>query len=165
MWFIILLINILLIALLYLKIKKDIRENKNDVSVLPEDVKREINSVITEFNKTAYNNINLLEEKIDEIKELLKIAKETAKKTSQPSEIEENIFDISQNRNILTKRHIEPRIAEIPKPKEEAKKLKNKYSKIDSYIKQGYKTIEIAKLLGISVTEVNLYLNLKKSKN
>lgn len=104
---------------------------------IPENIKQEINSVLVEFNKSANENISILETKIDEAKSLVKHLNNI------------NIHDTGSESN---------------NESSEVKKA-GKYELIDIYLKQKIKPVKIAKILGISITEVNLYIKLKKQKS
>ena len=122
----------------------------------------EINSLMIEFNKLTKNNIDLIEEKIEELKKVIKIADE---KILQLSEKIGNTFDI----NKITKPTISSnKLWTSTKTKKADVNLKvkkmDKYKTIQKLLKKNKSPEEIADFLGISISEVKLYINLIKNK-
>lgn len=116
----------------------------------------EINSLMVEFNKLTKNNVDLIEEKIEELKKVVKIADEKILNLSKG--IKENI-DIAireDNLNLTTNKNT----------KLNSSKKQDKYKTIEKLLKKKKSPQEIAEFLGISISEVKLYINLiKESKN
>lgn len=140
--------------------------------------KSEINSIIVEFNKVTKNNIDLLEEKVAEIKNLLLLAD---RKMAELKNIELGTTARSFSLNVpLIKDKIEIKEKEIKnKAKKEIKNLENpvktfiphmrnyranKGEIIKKYLKEGHTENEIAKEMGISTSEVELYMGLIQKK-
>ncbi len=104
----------------------------------------EINSLMIEFNKTAKNNFDLMEEKILEIKNLLQI------------------IDVKMNKNKKINNE------KIPvKEKEDPDNViefsgSNKSTVIKKLFSEGKSSKNISKIMGISKAEVDLYLKLQK---
>ncbi len=130
-------INLFIIYSFYKKVIVKIHE--------PEKKYRaEINSLMIEFNKTAKNNFDLMEEKILEIKNLLQI------------------IDVKMNKNKKINNE------KIPvKEKEDPDNViefsgSNKSTVIKKLFSEGKSSKNISKIMGISKAEVDLYLKLQK---
>ncbi len=131
-------INFFLIYFIYKKILTKINEPEKKHHA-------EINSLIIEFNKITKNNIDLLEEKIYEIKNLLKLADkkfQDLKSSNNQKQFSNKIFID----NAVTINQ------------------KNKSNIIKDLLKEGKSNKEIAKIMGISKAEVELYINLVGKK-
>ncbi len=145
-----LIINILLLYLVYKKIiAKYTEPNKKEIA--------EINSLIIEFNKIAKNNIDILEDKIDEIKNVLALVdrKVDLSKSGETKVVK------NENKKILNFEAVK---------KSSSKDIKRKKQKIDKFqlIKELYgenkNAKTIAKILGVSKGEVELYIELIKKQ-
>lgn len=110
--------------------------------------KAEMNSLIVEFNKITKNNIDLLEDKIHELKSIIQRADE---------KIEE-----WEKKNSLGKKINSP-LSMVDSNPVEYNRI-NKTEIIENYIQEGKSTKEIAKLMGINSAEVELYQNLKRKR-
>ena len=110
--------------------------------------KAEINSLMVEFNKITKNNIDLLEEKVYEVKNVLKLLDvkilEIKKNNIVDTKLGEIINEVSAEDNVINF------------------KPANKTSIIKDLFKEGKSSKEIAKVMGISKAEVELYINLQK---
>lgn len=127
-------INFFLIYFIYKKILSKINEpEKKHLS--------EINSLIIEFNKITKNNIDLLEEKIYEIKNLLKLVDKKF----------QDLKNFNNQKQFLNKTSIDNAVTF---------NQKNKSNIIKDLLKEGKSDKEIAKIMGISKAEVELYINL-----
>ena len=104
----------------------------------------EINSLIVEFNKVTKNNIDLLEEKVDEVKNIIQVAQE---------KIREFKMNEALNRLPVKEEHVNDVKVAVPK---------NKTDIIKGLLKEGKDSKEIAAIMGISKAEVELYKNLSK---
>jgi hypothetical protein len=105
----------------------------------------EIQSIMVELNKLTKNNVDLIEEKIEELKNIIKIA-------------DSKISQLNSLLNIIQKNEVEsiPKKKNIPiEPKKE-----DKYTIIKNLLKKKMTPLQIAKHLGISIEEVKLYINL-----
>lgn len=107
--------------------------------------KAEMNSIMTEFNRITKNNIDLLEDKIAEIKNLMRILDEktsrAVKQESRPDAAREG----------------------VKAPAEKSLRFA-KGEAIGKYHAEGKSPGEISEILGISSAEVELYLNLGKKR-
>ncbi|MDD5067583.1 MAG: hypothetical protein PHF84_11120 [bacterium] len=133
-------INLILLYSMYQKLI--IRINEPD-----KKEKAEINSLMVEFNRVTKNNIDLLEDKVQEIKNLLRLVDgkiAELKKGNAPSEV------------------IKDGLKTMPPPPPRTKA--NKVEVISRYYEEGRSVREIAGILGITDSEVELYLNFKKKK-
>jgi DNA-binding NarL/FixJ family response regulator len=117
----------------------------------------EINSIMIEFNKLAKNNIDLLEEKIEELTNILKIADEKIKELKKYSG---HSSKKKESKNFKT----DDIVSNDEFSEKASSKKVNKYKKIEELLSEGYSAEEISEELGISVSEVNLYIELLKSK-
>ena len=110
--------------------------------------KAEINSLMVEFNKITKNNIDLLEEKVYEVQNVLKLLDvkilEIKKNNIVDTKLGEIINEVSAEDNVINF------------------KPANKTSIIKDLFKEGKSSKEIAKVMGISKAEVELYINLQK---
>lgn len=146
MWYLIIsvIINLFIIYYFYKKIKLQINEPKLKQ-------RSEINSLIIEFNKITKNNIDLLEEKVHEIKNLLKLIDD---KKQQLNNLKLDLPDIPVEQKKIKEKNISENVFPMTK--------QNKNSIIKDLVKEGKNSKEIAKIMGISKAEVELYLNLLK---
>ncbi len=129
-FFLSLIINLFIIYLVYKKLNRKIED-------IPRIDTSEINSLMVEFNKLTKNNIDLLEEKINEVKSTLILAENKLKELKN---------------------------TQSEKSKKKKQKNRGKYETIIELHKKGIKEENIAKELGISVEEVKLFLSLNKKK-
>ncbi len=130
-------VNLFIIYFFYKKILLIINEpeKKNQAA---------INSLMIEFNKTAKNNLDLLEEKIFEIKNMLQLVDDKTKK-----------IDKMDKDLIITKRENNTdSYIKSAGP--------NKHALIKKLMREGKNSKEISKIIGISKAEVDLYINLIK---
>jgi|GEM_PF-6969038 len=130
-------INIFIIYSVYKKVMAKVHEpDKRHMA--------EINSLIVEFNKVTKNNIDLLEEKVDEVKNIIQVAQE---------KIREFKMNEALNRLPVKEEHVNDVKVAVPK---------NKTDIIKGLLKEGKDSKEIAAIMGISKAEVELYKNLSK---
>ncbi len=110
--------------------------------------KAEMNSLILEFNKITKNNIDLLEDKINELKSIIQLADEK--------------IELRENRKDLEKKINSP-LRMVDNNPVEYNRI-NKTEIMEKYIQEGKSSKEIAKLMGINTAEVELYQNLKRKR-
>ncbi len=161
-----LIINIILIYYIYKKIITRYSEPEKRLT-------SEINSLIIEFNKISKNNIDLIEDRIEEVKNLLKLMdkkKEELEKLKNDLENNRAYKNIDNTHRINITDNI---ISEInnktsrskKRPKKVIKnKKEDKYTLILNLYKKNKTIKEIAEILGISRGEVKLYIDLIKAK-
>jgi len=106
--------------------------------------KAEVNSLMVEFNKTAKNNFDLMEEKVAEIKNLLRL---TDDKMDKINKMEIKAAETKKDSN-------PDNIMKLP--------VSKKSTIIKKLIAEGKSSSNISKIMGISKAEVDIYLNLLK---
>ncbi|MBN1897948.1 MAG: hypothetical protein JW827_04155 [Spirochaetes bacterium] len=115
----------------------------------------EINSLMVEFNKLTKNNVDLIEEKIDELGKAIRIADEKLNR------MREQINDIPLNEASIVK-NLKEVSRDLVTLNEMKNRTQDKYKSIKQYLKKNKNPSQIAELLGISRGEVDLYINLIK---
>jgi len=146
-----LIINIFIVYLVYKKITYKIEYPV-------EKDKSEINSLMIEFNRLTKNNIDLIEEKIDEIKKVIDLADKQLSIYKAGILVDNNPIN-KKNRAVVDRvENSEIGISDIGN----RKKKGDKYKQIKELMKEGKSSDEIAKIMGISVNEVNLYMEMNK---
>ncbi len=146
-----LIINIFIVYLVYKKITYKIEYPV-------EKDKSEINSLMIEFNRLTKNNIDLIEEKIDEIKKVIDLADKQLSIYKAGILVANNPIN-KKNRAVVDRvENSEIGISDIGN----RKKKGDKYKQIKELMKEGKSSDEIAKIMGISVNEVNLYMEMNK---
>lgn len=149
-------VSIFIAYIIYKKLSTQISE--------PELKERsEINSLIIEFNKITKNNIDLLEEKVSEIKNLLVIVdrkmadyKNLELNTKVKASFEKTLVDLKED----NKKHFSRPEIDIKHSHIKQEKSNNKSEMIKTYLQEGKSDKQIAKLLGISKAEVQLYMGM-----
>jgi len=142
MWVLFLVLNVLVLFVFYKVFSYRIVKN----SFLQDVVKKyrnEIDAIVKNFNQASYDNITLLEEKIDEAKNLLKYL------NLQKKELE----NMKVAPKVVTK--------EIVNKKVKSLKKKNNLSKAEQvlmHFNEGSSVKVIAQKLDISEDEVKLYI-------
>jgi hypothetical protein len=146
--------NLFIVFRIYKKLQSQI--------IHPEIKERsEINGLIVEFNRTAKNNIDLLEEKMLEMKNLLNLMDEKNKGLITPSLIENEV-----------------KSKPVPEKKKKEKKRKksikhdniidltssSKSSIVEQLYNDGKSSLQISKIIGISKLEVDLLLKFINKK-
>ena len=128
-------INLSIIYYFYKKIIIRINEPEKKYSA-------EINSLMVEFNKTAKNNFDLMEEKVLEIKTLLQLIDNRMNKANKVNDV------------IKKKEKLPAKIVKSPGL--------NKSGVIKKMLKEGKSSMNISRIMGISKAEVDLYIKLQK---
>jgi len=124
--------------------------------------RNEVSKLITEFNRVSNTNINILEDKIEDLKEVIKLADDKiVKLNSKLTDLE-----IVANRDINpiakeSKEHI-PR--KKIKPLSHKATLNEKKERIEELILAGVPIEEIAKAVNLSKGEIQLVWGLKKRR-
>jgi hypothetical protein len=72
MWFFYLILDAVVLFVFYMVFNERIKKNSGLTDVVKK-YRQEIDSVTLDFNKTSFDNITLLEEKLTELKELMKL--------------------------------------------------------------------------------------------
>ncbi len=146
-----LIINIFLLYIVYKKlVAKYTEPNRKEIS--------EINSLIIEFNKIAKNNIDLLEDRLEQIKEYVKLFDLKLKELNS-LENKEAVFNNIKNNSVIP---LSPSKNQVKANKSTKRKL-DKFSVIKKmYLEDKKRASTIAKQLGISKGEVDLYIELIK---
>lgn len=142
MWILFLVFNVLVLFVFYKVFSNRIVKNSSLQDVVKK-YRNEIDAIVKNFNQASYDNITLLEDKIDEAKNLLKYL------NLQKKELE-NMKGAS---NVVTK--------EIVNKKVKSLKKKNKLSKAEQvlmHFNEGTSVKVIAQKLDISENEVKLYI-------
>lgn len=108
----------------------------------------EINSLMIEFNKLTKNNVDLIEEKIEELKKVIKIA-------------DEKIANLSNRLKVQDEKREDNLVLTPDKRRNQVSPRKqDKYKTIQKLLKKKKSPRDIAEVLGISISEVKLYINL-----
>ncbi|MEW6607645.1 MAG: hypothetical protein AB1414_09365 [bacterium] len=123
--------------------------------------RNEVGKLITEFNRVSNTNINILEDKIEDLKNIIKLAdNKIVKLNSMTVDL-----DILANRGRKNKEveEIKEKPVERPKIKPLSKKatVDEKKEKIKELMLAGFSIEEIARAVNMSKTEVQLVLELK----
>lgn len=142
MWILFLVFNVLVLFAFYKVFSNRIVKNSSLQDVVKK-YRNEIDAIVKNFNQASYDNITLLEEKIDEAKNLLKYL------NLQKKELE----NMKGAPNVVTK--------EIVNKKVKSLKKKNKLSKAEQvlmHFNEGTSVKVIAQKLDISENEVKLYI-------
>lgn len=118
----------------------------------------EVSKLITEFNRVSNTNINIIEDKIEDLKEVLKLAdNKIIKINSKLTDL-----DILANREKKSVSKVEePTVIQKIKPLSKKATLSEKKEKIDELMIAGFSIEEIAKAVSMSKGEVQLVLGLK----
>ncbi len=138
------------------------------------DVERfrdEVSKLITEFNRISNTNINILEDKIEDLKNVIKLADDKIIRINsrltdlgilehrhQPPVTEEILSQSEQTQEV--KEPPRPRI----KPLSSRATLDEKRQRIDELVRAGYPIEEITKAVRMSKSEVQLVLGLKNKR-
>lgn len=121
----------------------------------------EVSKLITEFNRVSNTNINIIEDKIEDLKDVLKLAdNKIIKLNSKLTDL-----DILANREKKSVSKVEesPVIQKI-KPLSKKATLSEKKEKIEELMIAGFSIEEIAKTVSMSKGEVQLVLGLKNKR-
>jgi predicted nucleic acid-binding Zn-ribbon protein len=117
----------------------------------------EVSKLITEFNRVSNTNINILEDKIEDLKNIIKLADDKIiKLNSKLTDLE--ILANRNNRSVSVK---EPVIRQKIKPLPKKATLNEKKERIKELVNAGFSIEEIAKAVNMSKGEVQLVLELK----
>ncbi|MGC8765187.1 MAG: hypothetical protein ACP5QT_04805 [Brevinematia bacterium] len=161
---------------LFLVTNNKIKGLKN--SLLIEDTKKEIEALITEFNRAAARNIELLEDKITTIQDLIKKAdikilklEELSRTSSRPVIVEKIVErkveqkDIDDEKRIPVQKKDNKPEERIVKAEENLieKEKNSRIEKLKSLLSSG-KTKEDLLSMGFMENEINLVLFLVKTK-
>jgi len=142
MWALVLVLNVLVLFIFYKVFSYRIIKNSSLQDVVKK-YRNEIDAIVKNFNQASYDNITLLEEKIEEAKNLLKYL------NSQKKELE----SMKVAPKVVTK--------EVVNKKVNSLKKKNKLSKAEQvlmHFNEGSSVKVIAQKLDISEDEVKLYI-------
>lgn len=144
--------------------------------------RNEVSKLITEFNRVANVNINILEDKIEDLKNVIRLADDKiikinskltdleilANRNKEPvaTEVKKEKVEIPEVPTMQIKEKVEtPKVpAQIKKIKPLPKKatVEEKREKIKELVDTGFSVEEIAKAVNMSKGEVQLVLELKK---
>lgn len=121
--------------------------------------RNEVSKLITEFNRVANTNINILEDKIEDLKGVIKLADDKIVRLNS------KLTDLE----ILANRDKKPTAKEVEEviPKKKIKPLSNKATlhekkeRIEELVREGVPIEEIAKAVNMSKGEVQLVVELK----
>lgn len=148
-----LVINLIVIAALYWRLIRRYSEIvKLDNSEKNDRTYQKMIQLITEFNRASNTNIDILENKIEELRK----------------EIEKASIKINQLKGISKKRKKKITFSEVnkegeTKKKEDLEEVDNdRYELANSLINQGLATDEVAKRVKLSKSEVELLSQLRK---
>jgi hypothetical protein len=130
----IILLNLILIFIFYVILNHKI--NKNSTSTLLEKYAREVENLIVELNGAVDTTLNLSEEKINELKKLVKKAEKLLKNTEVKKVLSESSGEMTNK---------------IP----ELTASKNLMEKTHHLLSMGHSKEEIAKILHINRAEVD----------
>ncbi|MBU1486830.1 hypothetical protein KKH56_02110 [bacterium] len=117
-----------------------------------------INKLTTDFNRTVNININILEEKTEELRRLIELADKKAIQTnSLMTDLEAASFRSRKETPLPVSKEIVKKV-KLPGPADD------KYGKIDKLIADGLPLEDIARKIGASRREVQLIMELKRRR-
>ena len=135
------LINLILIFIFYVILNNKI--NKNSTSSLLERYAREVENLIIEMNRAVEGSLNLSEEKIGELKKLIKRAEKLLKNTEVRKFLSE-----SKNKGQIVAGEKKEKVSGLAESK-------NLMEKTNHLLSMGHSKEEIAKILHINLAEVD----------
>jgi hypothetical protein len=157
---IIILLQILGFAVIYIILKKMINNNQNQNAII-EKVKNELNSIMVEINQATEQNIGLIEDKINTISEILKNADKKInimKRETEKHQVSSKIYDkILSNKKPVKLKKTEQII-------KSNKKENNRNNEVYELFNEGFSSEIIAGKLGLTVGEVDLIISLRRRK-
>ncbi len=147
----------ILLALLYV-ILRGVRLKKHRTLTTKdeESFRNEVSNLMTDFNRVANININLLEDKVEDLKRVIQLADEKIIKLNTL------IVDLEIVKQRGSSKKIEASKLDLPEIPPFPKKLLNRQrnERIKQLAKQGYLLEEIARTAEVSLGEVQLIVGL-----
>ncbi|MEW6095478.1 MAG: hypothetical protein AB1567_02980 [bacterium] len=123
--------------------------------------RNEVSKLITEFNRVANTNINILEDKTEDLKNVIKLADDKIIKLNSKLTDLEILANRDKKPVSRTKQEEEPPVRQKIKPLSKKATLDEKKEKIEELVIAGFPIEEIAKAVNMSKGEVQLVLELK----
>lgn len=158
--FIMIMLQILGFAVIYIIIYKNIKKSK-DHTEITEKIKIELNSIMVELNQITEQNIGLIEDKIKSLSELLNNADKKIniiKRETEKHQVGSKVYD-----NIVLKKQADI-IASSVKNNSGRNNNNNTKEKVYKLFNEGFSSDIIAGKLGITVGEVDLIVSMKSRK-
>jgi len=123
--------------------------------------RNEISRLITEFNRVSNANINILEDKTEDLKEVIKLADEKIIKLNSKLTDLEILINRDKKSISKIKQVEEPQRRQKIKPLPQKATLNEKKEKIEELVSAGFSIEDTAKAVNMSKDEVQLVLELK----
>lgn len=150
MWFFVLLINLVAVFVFYRLLVERIKKN-SDLEKIMGNYRKELRSYMVELNKVAHDNTNVLDEKINEAREVLRLAGKIEK--SQVAVPVERKVDLVVKDEVRETVRPSRKKSKSGKPESASKK-----EKILGFFNKGDSIPDIARKMDITQNEVKLYL-------
>lgn len=142
----------------FLLLKKKVMELVNPGSIIGE-IRKEIDQIILELNRTTDRNIGLIEDKINSISDLLS----KADKRILILQRENEKHNLTQNYSNIIKQNVRKQVSNTPLPVKEVKVKEKELSVNDMVLqlyREGFDKSVIAGKLNVPVGEVELIISL-----